>query len=81
VKKRQKEGLKLPVIRFHDLRHSSGSLLIAKGIPLKNVSSRLGHADIRTTGNIYAHAFQSVDKQAAKIMDEIILGKKKKQTK
>jgi integrase len=68
----QKAASKLPVIRFHDLRHTSGSLLIAKGVPLKNVSSRLGHADIRTTANIYGHALQSVDKEIANTMDDII---------
>ncbi|SCM82438.1 Integrase family protein [uncultured Sporomusa sp.] len=79
--KEQKDAQKLPIIRFHDLRHTSGSLLIANGIPLKNVSSRLGHADIRTTGNIYTHALQSVDKQAANIMDNIISKTKKGQAK
>jgi integrase len=73
--KEQKQEKKLPIIRFHDLRHTSGSLLIAKGIPLKNVSSRLGHVDIRTTGNIYSHALQSVDKQASNIMNDIIFQK------
>lgn len=59
----------LPHIAFHDLRHLSATLLIAFGVPLKNVSSRLGHADIRTTANIYSTALESVDHQAAKQMD------------
>jgi integrase len=71
----QKKEKKLPVIRFHDFRHTSGSLLIAKGIPLKKISSRLGHADIRTTANIYGHALQSADKQAATMMNDIIFQK------
>lgn len=58
----------LPHIPFHALRHLSATLLIAFGVPLKNVSSRLGHADIRTTANIYTTALQSVDRQAAKQM-------------
>ena len=60
----------LPNIAFHDLRHLSATLLISFGVPLKNVSSRLGHADIRTTANIYGAALQSVDHQAANQMNE-----------
>ncbi len=45
----------LPKIRFHDLRHTSASLLISNGFNLKEVSEWLGHADISTTANIYAH--------------------------
>ena len=59
-------------MRFHALRHLSATLLIAFGIPLKNVSSRLGHADIRTTANIYGTALQSVDHQAANKMDQYL---------
>ena len=51
------------------LRHLSAALLISLGVPLKNVSSRLGHADIRTTANIYGAALQSVDRQAADKLD------------
>ena len=57
---------------FHALRHLSATVLIAQGVPLKNVSSRLGHADIRTTANIYSVALQSVDKQAADKMDDFL---------
>lgn len=42
-------------IRFHDLRHSCASLLVAKGFQLKDIQEWLGHADIQTTANIYAH--------------------------
>ena len=45
----------LPHIRFHDLRHSCASLLISNGFTIKDVQEWLGHADIRTTANIYAH--------------------------
>ena len=62
----------LPHMRFHALRHLSATVLISKGVPLKNVSSRLGHADIRTTANIYGEALQSVDRQAASKMDEFL---------
>ena len=45
----------LPIIRFHDLRHSCASLLVANGFTLKDIQEWLGHADIQTTANIYAH--------------------------
>jgi integrase len=45
----------LPHIRFHDLRHSCASLLIAQGFSLKDVQEWLGHADITLTANTYAH--------------------------
>ena len=60
----------IPNIPFHALRHLSATILIANGIPLKNGSSRLGHADIRTTANIYSAALQSVDRQAANQMNQ-----------
>lgn len=45
----------LPHIRFHDLRHSCASLLVANGYQLKDIQEWLGHSDIQTTANIYAH--------------------------
>ncbi|NLA72378.1 MAG: site-specific integrase [Clostridiales bacterium] len=45
----------LPHIRFHDLRHSCASYLVAKGYTLKDIQEWMGHADISPTANIYAH--------------------------
>lgn len=45
----------LPHIRFHELRHSCASMLIAMGWTLKDVQEWLGHADVKMTANIYAH--------------------------
>ena len=42
-------------MRFHDLRHSCASLLLANGVPLKQIQEWLGHSDFTTTANIYAH--------------------------
>ena len=42
-------------MRFHDLRHSCASLLLANGVPLKYIQEWLGHSDFTTTANIYAH--------------------------
>ena len=45
----------LPHIRFHELRHSCASILIAAGWTLKDVQEWLGHSDVKMTANIYAH--------------------------
>ena len=45
----------LPLIRFHELRHSCASLLLSSGFGLKDVQEWLGHADIKMTANIYGH--------------------------
>lgn len=49
------EKYNLPHIRFHDLRHSCASILVANGFTLKDIQEWLGHSDIQTTANIYAH--------------------------
>lgn len=45
----------LPRIRFHELRHSCASLLIACGVSLKEIQEWLGHSAISTTADIYSH--------------------------
>ena len=42
-------------IRFHDLRHSCASLLLANGVSLKEIQDWLGHSTFKTTADIYAH--------------------------
>lgn len=49
----KKNGMR--VIRLHDLRHSCASLLLANGVPMKQIQEWLGHSDFSTTANIYAH--------------------------
>ena len=62
-------------IRFHDLRHTFASLLLTKDVPLINVSKFLGHSDLSTTANIYAH-FDTESKQAsADVMTDILTKK------
>ena len=55
-------------MRFHDLRHTHATLLIANGIDMKTVSSRLGHSNISTTMNIYTHPLSDNDKKASNII-------------
>jgi site-specific recombinase XerD len=45
----------LPHMRYHDLRHSTASILVDKGWDINSIKEWLGHADISTTANIYAH--------------------------
>jgi integrase len=42
-------------IRFHDLRHSCASLLLAQGVPMKQIQDWLGHSTFATTADIYSH--------------------------
>lgn len=53
----------VPRIRFHDLRHSHASHLMAAGVPLRVVSDRLGHSDPHFTARRYLHS--DVDTQRA----------------
>ena len=61
----------LPRIRFHDLRHSAATLLLAQGVHMKAVQEILGHASFNTTANVYAHVLPSMKREAAEKMDEI----------
>lgn len=58
-------------IRFHDLRHTAATLLINQGLHPKIISERLGHADIKTTMNIYGHYLREADQEAANKLDEL----------
>ena len=66
------ERLKLPSIRFHDLRHTSATLLIASNTDIKTVSARLGHAQTSTTMNIYAHSYKKLDEVAADNLENML---------
>ncbi len=56
-------------MRFHDLRHSCASLLLANGVPLKQIQEWLGHSDFATTANIYAHLDYSSKLSSAQAME------------
>jgi integrase len=61
----------IPVIRFHDLRHTHGSLLIKDGIPVKVVSERLGHANIAYTMQTYQHLLPGMQADAARATERL----------
>ena len=58
-------------VTFHSLRHTHGTWLIMRGIDVKTVSERLGHADVATTMRIYAHVLPGRDEAAARAFSEI----------
>ncbi len=63
----------LPVISFHELRHTSASILIAQGMEVTAVAKRLGHADASTTLRVYAHSFEERDRTASDMLENVLL--------
>ena len=64
----------LPHIRFHDLRHSAASMLLANGHSLKEIQEWLGHEEIGTTSNIYAHLqYEAKQNMAASLSSQLII--------
>jgi len=62
----------LPVIRFHDLRHTAASMLIEQGVMLVQVSKFLGHERIATTVDIYGHLSDESKKETAEAMGNLL---------
>jgi integrase-like protein len=61
-------------IRFHDLRHSCATLLLAQGVPLVVVRDTLGHTQISTTADIYGHVLPDTHRQAVDGLDTLLGG-------
>ena len=59
-------------VRFHDLRHSCASLLLKQGVPMKQIQEWLGHSDISTTANIYAHLDSQSKQLSAAAMEKAL---------
>jgi integrase len=64
----------LPEIRFHDLRHSAASLMLAQGVPLRVVMEVLGHSSIALTANTYSHVMPSLVRDATEKMADVLFG-------
>jgi len=62
--------LKFKGASLHTLRHSHGSHLLAAGVPLPDVSKRLGHTNPQVTATVYAHALPGHDDRAAKAWED-----------
>jgi integrase len=72
--RRLSDGLGITGVRLHDLRHFAATQLLAAGVPVKTVATRLGHANASTTLNVYAHHLESSDEEAAQVLGGLIDG-------
>jgi integrase len=71
------DGAGLRRIRFHDLRHSAASILIAQGVHPKAIQELLRHSSIQLTMDVYGHLLAQVQQETADKMDEILRPKPK----
>jgi integrase len=62
----------LPHMRFHDLRHTCASLLLAQGVHPRVVMETLGHSQISLTMDTYSHVIPSLQREAADRMDALL---------
>lgn len=62
----------LPPLRFHDLRHSAATILMAMGTNIKIVQELLGHSNAALTLNVYGHVFPSLSKEAMEKWDILL---------
>jgi len=62
----------LPECRFHDLRHTSATLLLAEGVHPKVVQERLGHSQISVTLDTYSHVLPTRQAEAAGKFDDML---------
>lgn len=62
----------LPVVSFHSLRHTAGSLMLAGGAQLIDVSGVLGHASVATTARTYAHSFEAGRREAVNCASNLL---------
>ena len=66
------ERADLPQIRFHDLRHTAATLLLAQGLSPRVIMETLGHSQISLTMNTYAHVMPAMQQEAAERMHEML---------
>ena len=64
-----------PKLRFHELRHTQATQLLANGVDVKTVQTRLGHANASITLNWYAHAVPENDQKAAQLIGDLFSSK------
>ena len=65
----------LPHVNAHAFRHTMASMLYFNGVDSVSISKRLGHAQVSTTANIYAHVMEAADKKNADILADVFLKK------
>ena len=66
------KGAGIPQIRFHDLRHTYASLLLAQGENIKYIQSQLGHSSPTVTLNVYSHLMKKENQEAACRLEKTI---------
>jgi integrase len=71
---RDRDEAGLPPVRFHDLRHSAATMMLAEGVPLAVISEWLGHAGIAITVAFYAAVVPELRHAAADAIDRALLG-------
>lgn len=64
----------LPMIRFHDLRHTHATLALQAGVHPKVVSERLGHSSIAVTMDRYSHVMPAMESEAAEKVAAVLFG-------
>jgi integrase len=64
--------VKVPAIRFHDLRHMHATLLLKAGVPVHVVAQRLGHSSPALTLSIYSHVLPRQQAAAAAAFAELV---------
>jgi integrase len=64
----------LPDIRFHDLRHTAATFLLAQGVDPRTIMETLGHSQISLTLNTYSHVLPSLQHDAAEKMNRLLVG-------
>ena len=69
----QRHGL--PHINPHAFRHTMASMLYYSGVDSVSISQRLGHAQVSTTANIYAHVMEQADQKNAEVLENLFFHK------
>jgi integrase len=68
----------LPLIRFHDLRHSAATILLSMGVNIKVIQELLGHSDIAITLRVYGHLLPSMQQEVVDKWDDVFRGEEEK---
>jgi len=61
----------VPIVRPHDARHTTATLLLGQGVHPKLVSEMLGHATVAITLDLYSHATPAMHREAATVLDTL----------
>lgn len=68
----------VPLLRFHDLRHTAITFMLSEGVKPEIVQKVAGHSDVTTTLRVYRHVFEEEKKEAAQVVDDFLKAAHKK---